>query len=481
MEISFVTVLSFKMNPILVDLIIVMDNRFAIDKYVRHYHAQKPVGIKHQTHVVPFVENSTNICHRQTCPILSCEQDKQIRSAGQCCPKCSYENIGKMCIHKNRSYRHQESWKEQCQKCTCTDGTIECTTPKCDDFVCPSSYKKVKLDGECCDTCVQVDSTCVLKDGKILTYDRKRYHFDGKCNYVLTRECVDKSFSVHLVQKYLHSGQFEGQSLMVKIGDIKIYLSHLDRVRINQTLIQLPFIEINKFSIARIRNRIKLRSQLGFELLWVANKSVEMKVRNNFRSQLCGLCGNYNLDSEDEFQMKNSKKITTLDRFVKSFQVGQNVHCPRKRTQVPRRNMPILESSPWPQQAAARRLCLRIKARNTNCRNVNHSGDIYAQCLEDVVQCGDNRLCQCQVYEHLRNKCHSSNPNRPLDQSKCKSVQQCPPGSEFTACSLDCKRTCKNRHRSNNCSQQTCRPGCQCIGNRVWHQNQCIPEASCIS
>lgn len=58
------------------------------------------------------------------------------------------------------------------------------------------------------------------------------------------------------------------------------------------------------------------------EVLWMANVSVEVKVKNRHQGRLCGLCGNFNHDPDDEFQLKNSRQITSLERFVKSFEVS---------------------------------------------------------------------------------------------------------------------------------------------------------------
>lgn len=58
-----------------------------------------------------------------------------------------------------------------------------------------------------------------------------------------------------------------------------------------------------------------------FEVLFTVNVSVEVKAKNSHQGSLCGLCGNFNGNADDEFQLKNSKRIASLEKFARSFQV----------------------------------------------------------------------------------------------------------------------------------------------------------------
>ena len=134
-------------------------------------------------------------------------------------------------------------------------------------------------------------SSCLIKNQlkEITTYDGRQYDLDDRdtCNYVLVRDCRTKLFSIHLVKKYRNVGKdlanndddddnnnnnnnspsnhikFDGASLWIKIDNVKVYLTHFDRVRVNGSLVSMPFIRINSFSIFRFNNQIKLRSSIG--------------------------------------------------------------------------------------------------------------------------------------------------------------------------------------------------------------------------
>lgn len=61
----------------------------------------------------------------------------------------------------------------------------------------------------------------------------------------------------------------------------------------------------------------------GVDISWRRNQSIEIKIKNQFRDLTCGLCGNYNLDPDDEFQSKNHRQLDKLDQFVNVFKVNK--------------------------------------------------------------------------------------------------------------------------------------------------------------
>lgn len=120
----------------------------------------------------------------------------------------------KKCNFNGKIYKHNESWNNgTCTKCSCNNGNSSCKEETCSNTIqCNSGQKLINLPGECCPTCVEVNSQCKLtglpfnkvkkgeKYRKITTFDGLKYDFNGKCNYVLARDCENKGFTIHLVQ-----------------------------------------------------------------------------------------------------------------------------------------------------------------------------------------------------------------------------------------------------------------------------------------
>lgn len=118
---------------------------------------------------------------------------------------------------------------------------------------------------------LQEDGRCIVTDmfQNITTYDGRNYHWNGQCNYILTRDCISRQFSIHLLNKFHNSSTpatpiYRGVSISIKIAQTKIFLSHLGRIRVNRTLVPLPYIQIGQFSIIQTQDSVvKLHSIIG--------------------------------------------------------------------------------------------------------------------------------------------------------------------------------------------------------------------------
>uniref|UniRef100_A0A8B9HBU1 Si:dkey-266m15.6 n=1 Tax=Astyanax mexicanus TaxID=7994 RepID=A0A8B9HBU1_ASTMX len=123
---------------------------------------------------------------RTRCPSLHCADP--ILSPGQCCPQCPAPPAD--CVYEVRSYRHTQQFHhphDNCQSCSCTNGTVSCHHRPCP--FAPCSHPILQ---ECCRTCdgcmydrveyangaVFADKsdpcgTCVCREGTV-TCERRR-------------------------------------------------------------------------------------------------------------------------------------------------------------------------------------------------------------------------------------------------------------------------------------------------------------------
>lgn len=212
-------------------------------------------------------------------------------------------------------------FKDPCITCKCTNGEVTCQRDSCFSFKgggvpslsggngcgrgtsCGSNRRLIGSN--------HVNSNNILNDGvckienspsKLFTYDGLSYKYVGQYNYVLSRDCDKKIFSIHLVNSNQNGGQIASSlpspealsapsfnldqlnyslitnnlpthhsssqlqpnfnTLVVKINGIKVRISKTD-VRIGRKLVTLPYIKLGVLSVSRNRNKIIVRSEIG--------------------------------------------------------------------------------------------------------------------------------------------------------------------------------------------------------------------------
>ncbi|XP_045893127.1 kielin/chordin-like protein isoform X2 [Micropterus dolomieu] len=101
-------------------------------------------------------------CLHHNCLPLTCPQNEQFTPPDSCCPVC------KDCVieGQNRRVANGSSWTDSdddCVRCTCKLGYIECSIEECLPVVCPNGQKQVKIPGKCCYECQDSGVSCMYQ------------------------------------------------------------------------------------------------------------------------------------------------------------------------------------------------------------------------------------------------------------------------------------------------------------------------------
>ncbi|XP_028305155.1 kielin/chordin-like protein isoform X2 [Gouania willdenowi] len=128
-------------------------------------------------------------CLHQSCPPLTCPPSQQVSPADSCCPVC------KDCVieGQNRHVINGTSWTDSdddCVKCTCNLGSVECSIEECPPVVCLRGQKQVKIPGKCCFECEDSNASLCLHQGAV-------YHSNEQWEVDQCTSCTCVSGDVH--------------------------------------------------------------------------------------------------------------------------------------------------------------------------------------------------------------------------------------------------------------------------------------------
>ena len=245
--------------------------------------------------------------------------------------------------------------------------------------------------------CITDGATCqAYGDPHYRTFDTRYFHFQGTCEYILTKSCNNSEFSV-IVTNSAHN-QYVSCTDTVRVvvpnENINIFLQRAGVVTINDIIQDnngdgrlLISGEVEVVRSGR-RLHIMLRT-LGVRVSWDGLYRVDVTVSTNWRGRLCGLCGNYNGDPNDDFLTPSGSVESTANSFGLSWVVSNNTddRCSALT--------PLNPCSTDVMDEAQRRCSVLREERFIACNNMVDPTSFIESCVFDYCHCNANDREEC--------------------------------------------------------------------------------------
>ncbi|KAL5010668.1 hypothetical protein ScPMuIL_012973, partial [Solemya velum] len=209
------------------------------------------------------------------------------------------------------------TYQDKCAQTHCTDCPPGMTSPPGSDSL---------------DDCYDDYSICQCRgDPHCTSFDKKRFHYQGTCEYLMARDNCDGSgntnFEIYAdfwtrdrpnskvswvksVTTHLHIG---GTETVIFFGQGKV-------VTVDGTVISnfpYPATMSSGYQIVKRRRYVTLKTEMDLRVQWDGTRTMKIKVRDlAYFNNTCGLCGPLNDDILDDFTMgpacdSNEGEITT--------------------------------------------------------------------------------------------------------------------------------------------------------------------------
>ncbi|KFU88698.1 Mucin-2, partial [Chaetura pelagica] len=269
------------------------------------------------------------------------------------------------CIHNNQWYSPGQKITVDCNTCTCQKGVWSCT------------------EHVCYGTCT------IYGSGHYITFDGKFYDFDGSCEYVATQDfCGDKK----------SSGSFSVITENVPCGTTGVTCSKAIKIFLGKTELKLEnkdYKEIQRDVGDDVRywNRtvglyLVIEASNGVMLIWDKKTTVFIKLSPSYKGKVCGLCGNFDDKSNNDFTLRNGLQETNALKFGNSWK--QSSMCPDVRQEIMPCDMKPHRKS-W-----AEKECSIIRSEIFHiCHSKVDPTPFYEACVHDACSCDSGGDCEC--------------------------------------------------------------------------------------
>ncbi|XP_041059045.1 mucin-5AC-like [Carcharodon carcharias] len=252
------------------------------------------------TNVIARRKNSANTCRSRSLPHTNsrcvpgcvCPDNLVEDDNGRCidpeqCP----------CLYGGESHATGKSIQRDCNRCTCRAGKWHCTTNPC-------------------------PKTCqVHGDGQYVTFDGKRYMFDGNCEYVFAEDYCNQG---HGTFQILTESVPCCENGVTCSRNIKILLAGKEFILTDGRVVQsAKFGQTqctdDSYSLHTVGLYLILTFSNGITVIWDKRTRVSITLDQRWKKKVCGLCGNFNDDVADDLTTKGNSVVTNAVRFGSSW------------------------------------------------------------------------------------------------------------------------------------------------------------------
>ncbi|XP_053094270.1 mucin-5AC-like [Pangasianodon hypophthalmus] len=269
------------------------------------------------------------------------------------------------CVHNSKTYQPGESIKVDCNTCTCKDRKWQCSTDLC-------------------------HGTCtVYGDGHYITFDGKRYTFDGDCEYTLIRDHCGHSNT---------SGTFRVITENIPCGTtgttcskaIKVFLGSNELLLTDggYEVIQRDAGDEIPYQISIMGIYMVIEANNGLILMWDQKTSIFIKLSPNFKGEVCGLCGNYDGNTNNDFTLRNQGVVNNALDFGNSWKESSS--CP-DASQIKN----PCTFNPYRQAWAQKQCSIIMNEIFVTCHTHVDPAPYYSACVRDACACDSGGDCEC--------------------------------------------------------------------------------------
>ncbi|KAK7891491.1 hypothetical protein WMY93_023454 [Mugilogobius chulae] len=303
----------------------------------------------------------------------------------------------------------------------------------------------------------------------IHTFDGVLYDFPGDCSYVLAGDCTHHSFT--LIGDFV-DGRRVGVTLF--LGEaFELHLSVDGILSQGDKILSVPFASHSLFVGTELGFYKLWSEEFGFTVTMDTSANVALRLNRQHANNTCGLCGNYNSLTADEYTAQEGFVTQDSLDFANSWAVkGAGQTCQRVTP-------PTVTCNSTGRTAQMSSCSVLGQSVFLRCAHVLPPEPFVSLCEREACECEDApEDCTCPVLQEYARTCqaHGIVLNGWTQHTNCQ--PKCPVGMQYSECTKSCSTTCHSLNIQEICTED-CSDGCTCPVGQVLDGQRCVEVSLC--
>ncbi|NXN19452.1 ZAN protein, partial [Indicator maculatus] len=316
------------------------------------------------------------------------------------------------------------------------------------------------------------------------TFDHRVHNFMGNCTYTLSKVCNVSEripyFDVSTTNEHRGANTRVSyvKSVQVEVYGNQISLLKNKKVNVNGRRVNLPVFIEEKISIQSSGGYVLVETDFGLWVRYDGNHYAEVSVPSNYSGLLCGLCGNYNGDPNDDNIKPNGDIASGSNDLGQSWLVpDNNTLYVNEFYHLPKQMVVVILSSPSFCSVFIYVPFLIYTGIFKDCHAKVPPENFFENCVYDMCFTDGQATSLCYGLQAYAESCVSAGICIQWRNSTLCPMS-CPGGSIYKSCGTRCPSTCVGIPAPDSCSSLPVE-GCFCKEGYVLSGDKCVPESSC--
>ncbi|XP_058383654.1 mucin-5B [Diceros bicornis minor] len=270
------------------------------------------------------------------------------------------------CLHNEATYKPGETIRVDCNTCTCRSRRWEC------------SHRP------CLGTCV------AYGDGHFITFDGERYSFEGSCEYTLAQDHCGGNGTTNGTFHIISENVPCGTTGVTCSKAIKLFLENYELILHEGTykVVQRGSGGDLPYKIRYMGIYLTVETRSGMVVSWDRKTSVFIRLRQDYKGRVCGLCGNFDDNAVNDFTTRSQSVVGNALEFGNSWKFSPS--CPD--ASAPK---DPCTANPYRKSWAQKQCSIINSATFAACRSQVDSTKYYDACVSDACACNSGGDCEC--------------------------------------------------------------------------------------